>query len=528
MEVWFILLLSLCLCAAIKYFLHLSSHGKSKQTKLSLPPGPPKVPIIGNLIWLFKFFSDIEVTIHNLHLKYGPIITLNISSQPAIFITTHSLAHQALIENGAAFADRPPPTDSGRIITSNQHNINSAAYGPLWRVLRRNLTSEILHHSRVKSFSHARKWVLQILKARLSSHVKSGEPVRVMDNLQYVMFCLLVFMCFGDKLDEKVIREIEDIERKLIGILRIFSVLAFFPTLGKFFFRKHWEQLLDMRHREDSIIIPLIRARKERKEKMIQKQNQNPDDEFFASYVDTMFNLEIPDDDGDEGGRRKLTEQEMVTLCSEFLNAGTDSTSAALQWIMANLVKHQEIQEKLYSEIKGVLVGRGEEEEEIKEEDLAKMPYLKAVVLEGLRRHPPAHFVLPHAVTEDIVLDGHIIPKNATVNFMVAQMGWDPKVWKDPMEFNPERFLLGDDHDQGVVFDMTGSREIKMMPFGAGRRICPGLTLAMLHLEYFVANLIRDFKWTAVEGVGVDLSEKQVLTVAMKNPLQAHISPRVK
>ncbi|KAJ4962484.1 hypothetical protein NE237_022423 [Protea cynaroides] len=510
MEIWLILFLFFCLCAAFKSFLNLSPHNKAKQSKLSLPPGPPKLPIIGNLLWLYSSFNELELILHNLRQKYGPIITLHIGSQPAIFITTHSLAHQALVENGVAFADRPPATISGRIITTNQHNVTSAPYGPLWRVLRRNLISEILHHSRIKSFSHARKWVLQILKERLKSHVESGEPVLVVDHFQYAMFCLLVFMCFGEKLDEKVIREIEDVERTLLVNFRAFNVFGSFPLFGKIFFRKRLQQLFDMRQREESVIIPLIRARRERKEK-----NQENPNELFVSYVDSMFNLQLPE----EGGR-KLTEEEMVSLCSEFLNAGTDTTSTALQWIMANLVKNQQIQEKLYSEIEGVLGI----DEEIKEEDLVKMPYLKAVVTEGLRLHPPAHFVLPHAVTEDIVLDGHVIPKNAMVNFMVSEMGRDPKVWKNPMEFNPERFLS----DEGEMFDITGSREIKMMPFGAGRRICPGLGLAVLHLEYFVANLVRDFKWVAVEGVDVDLSEKLEFTIVMKNPLQAHISPRVK
>ncbi|GAY64945.1 hypothetical protein CUMW_237450 [Citrus unshiu] len=140
-----------------------------------------------------------------------------------------------------------------------------------------------------------------------------------------------------------------------------------------------------------------------------------------------------------------------------------------------------------------------------KSEELQKMPYLKVVILEGLRRHPPWHFVLPHVVTEDFVLDDkYVIPKDGSVNFMVADMGWDPKVWEDPMGFKPDRFL--NDHDQD--FDITGSREIKMMPFGAGRRICPGFGLAMLHLEYFVANLVWNFKWKAVDGDEVDLTEK--------------------
>lgn len=245
----------------------------------------------------------------------------------------------------------------------------------------------------------------------------------------------------------------------------------------------------------------------------------------MVAYVDTLLDLQLPEEDN-----RKLHEDEMVSLCSEFLTAGTDTTSTALQWIMANLVKHPQLQDKLYQEINGVIGGRPPPQPDkestlpigaVEEEDLQKMPYLKAVVLEGLRRHPPGHFVLPHKTSHDVELDGYTIPRDATVNFMVADMGWDPNVWEDPMEFKPERFL-GD----GEAFDVTSSREIKMMPFGAGRRICPGYGVALLHLEYFVANLIWCFEWRAVEGDEVDLEEKQEFTTVMKNPLRARISPR--
>ncbi|XVE62354.1 hypothetical protein DITRI_Ditri06bG0111500 [Diplodiscus trichospermus] len=95
------------------------------------------------------------------------------------------------------------------------------------------------------------------------------------------------------------------------------------------------------------------------------------------------------------------------------------------------------------------------------------------------------------------------------------------------MAFKPERFL-NNDKNSGEVFDITGSREIKMMPFGVGRRICAGLGLAMLHLEYFVANLVWNFEWKAIDGDEVSLEEKQEFTVVMKTPLQAHIYPRNK
>lgn len=236
-------------------------------------------------------------------------------------------------------------------------------------------------------------------------------------------------------------------------------------------------------------------------------------DESVLSYVDTLLDLQLPDEN------RKLNELEIVSLCSEFLSGGTDTTTTALQWIMANLVKYPQIQEKLFMEIKGV-VG----EEKIQEDDLQRIPYLKAVVLEGLRRHPPTHFMPPHAVTEDVVVGEYVIPKEAAIVINAAEMGWDPKVWEDPMAFKPERFL----ESAGETFDITGSREIKMMPFGAGRRICPGYGFALLHLEYFVANLIWKFEWKAVDGDDVDLSEKQEFTMVMKNPLQAQLSLRSK
>lgn len=222
---------------------------------------------------------------------------------------------------------------------------------------------------------------------------------------------------------------------------------------------------------------------------------------------------------------RSLTEPEVEGLCFEFLAGGIDTTATALQWILANLVKNPSIQSRIFDELKANL-GARLGSDVIEEEDLHKLPYLKAVVLEGLRRHPPGHFVLPHAVTEDTELGGFLVPKNGTsVNFLVADMGWDPTVWEDPMAFKPDRFLNSDGNEGG--FDLTGSREIKMMPFGVGRRMCPGYNLALLHLEYFLANLVWAFEWRASEGDEVDLAEKQEFTVVMKNPLKAIIRPRM-
>ncbi|GFZ07068.1 cytochrome P450, family 89, subfamily A, polypeptide 5 [Actinidia rufa] len=442
METWWMILISLGIAALVRSLFDLFTSEKK-----NLPPGPRTVPVISNLLWLRKS-SEMETVLKNLRDKYGPIITLRIWSSPAIFVASHKVAHQALVQNGAVFSDRPKDLPTSKIINSNQHNINSAAYGPMWRILRRNLTSEILHPSRVKSYSSARRWVLGILINRLlvESTSTSSPGVRVVDHFQYAMFCLLVVMCFGDRLQEKQIKEIETVNRQMLLSFSRFNVLNFWPSLGKIVFRNRWKELFQMQQNLENVLIPLIRSRielvKQRQqqldndhhEQVEANEDKDVDNSGAVAYIDTLVDLELPDE------KRKLTTGEIVSLCREFLNAGTDTTSTALQWIMANLVKYPAIQSKLYHEIVGVvgpLPSKQLGDDSlglIKEEDLQTMPYLKAVVLEGLRRHPPGHFVLPHSVTKDVELEGYLVPKDATVNFMVAEMGWDPKVWDDPME----------------------------------------------------------------------------------------------
>ncbi|XP_039126161.1 cytochrome P450 89A2-like [Dioscorea cayenensis subsp. rotundata] len=464
-----------------------------------LPPGPTAIPILGNLHWLWTSSRSIEPLLRDLHARLGPIITLRIGSTCAIFISDRHLAHEALVTHGAVFADRPPALPATRVFNSNQHNINSAPYGPLWRLLRRNLISEILHPSRVKLFSNGRQGVLNILtgKIRASAEANNGIVLDFKQNLQFSMFCLLVLMCFGEMLDEKAIRDIETAQRNFLLYLSKLNVFAFVPRVSKLIYRKRWNTAMDLRQKQRDIIIPLIRTREKHKEKQ-NKQGRSDDEKerFVYSYLDSLLDIKLP-----EEGNRKLDDNELVTICSEFLTGGTDTTATALEWIIANLVKHQEIQTKLFDEIQQVV---GSEAEEVTEEELQRMPYLKAVILEGLRRHPPSHFVVPHSVKEDVMLNGYVIPKGASINFMVAEIGRDEKVWKNPMEFRPERFMEG---GEGQRMDITGNKEITMMPFGVGRRICPGLELAMLHLGYFVVNLIKKFNWKVADGEEIDVED---------------------
>ncbi|KMT08514.1 hypothetical protein BVRB_6g137970 [Beta vulgaris subsp. vulgaris] len=464
MEAWFVMIVTAFIAAVLKALI-------LSKSKSSIPPGPRGFPIISRIQWVRKPSTEMEVVLRRLCSKFGPIVTIPTGRFPFIYISSRSLAYQALVHNGAVFADRPKPLPTSKLMASNQHSITSASYGPNWRLFRRNLTAQILHPSKAKYFCDARKWALEILINRLT--VDHGNTVKVMDHFRFAMFCLLVFMCFGDKLDEFQIKEIEAIQHQSLTSIKYFSILNVWPWLTRILLHSRWNELFELRKKQEDLLIPKIRARQE-------EDTRIPDDQIHDSsrlvtcYVDSLLTLEIPEIDS----KRKLTEEQLVSFCSEFLNAGTDTTSTALQWIMANLVKYPEIQAKLYGEIKEVV---GKQAAEVAEDELSKMPYLKALVLEGLRRHPPGHFVIPHTVTHETELGGYTIPKNAIINFMVADINLNPEVWENPMQFKPERFLTTEGSYE--EFDLTGSREIKMMPFGAGRRICPGLSLAILHKE---------------------------------------------
>jgi len=167
----------------------------------------------------------------------------------------------------------------------------------------------------------------------------------------------------------------------------------------------------------------------------------------------------------------------------------------------------------------------------------SERPFVEAVVLEALRLHPPAHYLLAHTTDRDVSLDGYVIPKGSVVNYGVGDIGRDPTLWTEPDVFRPERFLEG---GEGFVVRGIGSgggggsspETLKMMPFGAGRRACPGAAVAMKVLQSFVENLVTRFEWKPVGCVGkeveLDMSERPGLVTEMRTPLHARLVVRTK
>ncbi|KAK4761760.1 hypothetical protein SAY87_029644 [Trapa incisa] len=475
--------------------------------RINLPPGPPGWPVVGNLFQFARSKKPFFEYAEDLRQRYGPIFTLRMGTRTMIILSDAKLVREALIERGALFASRPRENPTRAVFSCNKFTVNAAVYGPVWRSLRKNMVQNMLSSARLKEFKAVRDAAMEKLVERLRAEAKANDGVvSVLKNARFAAFCILLAMCFGLEMDEETVEKMDQVMKSVLIVLdpRIDDYL---PILRPFF-SKERKRALEVRKAQMDYIVPFIEKRK--------RAIQNPGSDSTAmsfSYLDTLFDLKI------EGRKSAPTDAELVTLCSEFLNGGTDTTATGIEWGIAQLIVNPHIQHRLYEEIKATVGGGGRK---VDEKDVEKMPYLQAIVKELLRKHPPTYFSLTHAATEPTTLAGYDIPTDANVEIFLPPIAVDPKLWSNPEKFDPDRFTTGNEDA-----DITGVTGVKMMPFGVGRRICPGLGMATVHVHLMLARMVQEFEWSAYPANSkIDFTGKLEFTVVMKNTLGALVKPR--
>ncbi|KAF8673350.1 hypothetical protein HU200_048910 [Digitaria exilis] len=430
-------------------------------------------------------------------IRNAPILSL---VPPIINVSDPAMTMSMLVDHAHVFANRPVsgfPVNfqPGNLLRS--HSISTVSHGRLWRALRCNLSSGVLHPSRLAAVSPLHRDAVHALIATLSGD--GGGVFVLRDALHTAVFTVVVRMCFGDG----VVSDGELRARGLAAASRVVRLRRW----------RWWNHFGGAFRRIIAHILPLIAARRQQRwRSQIDGSKVDEDGSLFRRpYVDSLLDLRVPDDDNDvddnDGSddkrrrQRPLTDHEMAPLVWEFLGATTQTA----------------VQEKLHQEL---MAAAGDDNDE---RLLRDMPYLGAVIQESLRLHPPVlNIVRDVAANED-----EAAGVNEVVRYMmmVGDVGRDGKAWKDPGEFRPERFLAGGE-GEGVGL-VPGNKEVRMMPFGVGRRHCPGVGLGTMHIRCFVAALVREFEWAPpVEGDAVDMAELDALFKMMKTPLRARITPR--
>ncbi|XP_058772819.1 cytochrome P450 81E8-like [Vicia villosa] len=464
----------------------------SQKTFKKLPPNLPSLPIIGNL---HQIKLPIHHYFHNLSQKYGPIFTLKFGSRLVAVVSSPSLAEECFTKNDIVFANRVQSLKT-KYLAFNSTNVISSSYGDHWRNLRRICSIEILSNHRLNSFSDIRKdETMRLIQKLAENSQKDFAKVELRTLFSELTFNIIMRMVcgkrfYGDESDEaKKFRDImNEIQQFGLG-----SKLGEFVPLFRFFdFSGHEKNLKKVGEKMDALFQGLV------------DEHRRDGNENKNTMIDHLLSLQQSQPD-------YYSDQIIKGLIMALIVAGTETSAITLEWAMANLLNHPEILEKAKIELENHIG----QESLIEEGEATKLQYLQNIISETLRLHPAAPMLLPHVSLEDCTVGGFDVPRNTMLMVNAWAIHRDSDLWADPSSFKPERF------ESNRQADMHG-----FMPFGMGRRACPGSGLALRTLGLTLGSLIQCFEWKRIGEEEVDMSEGRGTLVPMAVPLEAQCKAR--
>ncbi|MED6170196.1 hypothetical protein PIB30_028582 [Stylosanthes scabra] len=461
----------------------------------ALPPGPRGLPIIGNLHQLDN--SSLYLQLFELSKKYGPIFSLQLGLKPAIIISSPKLAEEALKNHDREFSGRPSLIGPQKL-TYNGLSMSFSPYNQYWREIRKTFVAHILSSKRVSSFSSIRTFEVKQWIKKISSHASSKKVTNLNEMLTSLTSTIICRIAFGRRYEDEGVERsrFHDLLNEFQAMLASFFVSDYIPFLG-------WIDRLNGMH-----------ARLDRTFKELDKFYQEVIDEHMDPNRDTSNGEDIIDVllqlKKNQSLSVDFTIDHIKALFMDILLAATDTTAATSVWAMTALIKNSRVMKKVQEEVRYF----GGQKNFIEEENIKKCSYLNAVIKETLRLYPAGPLLVPKETNEKCSINGYEIPSKTMVYVNAWAIHRDPEAWKDPYEFYPERFISNN-------LDFLG-QNFELIPFGAGRRICPGIHMALASLDLILANLLYSFDWELPEGMTKEDIDTQVLpglTQHKKNPL---------
>ncbi|XP_051133576.1 salviol synthase-like [Andrographis paniculata] len=467
----------------------------------NLPPGPRKLPMIGNLHQLIASSKLPHQVLSDLAKKYGPVMHLQLGEISAVVISSPEAAKEILKTHELKFFNRPV-TIASEIVLYNHNDLIMSPYGEYWRQMRKFFTVELLSAKRVQSFRALREQEFTNLCEWIAS--KEGLSINLTEKIEFATCDIVMQASLGEKTEE--LSKFTHIANESAELSSGFNMLAdFYPSIG--FFRQFspikWK--LEKQHKAADRILEKIINEHRSSTKDERKRKQHED---FAEDL-LKFN--------DSGNQIQITDTNIKAVLMNVFTAGIETSSMTTNWIMVDMLRNPRVFKKAQDEVRMVFKDKGFVDESCFDE----LKYLKLVVKEGLRLHPGLSILFPRESTEECEVFGYKIPPKTRVLVNAWAIGKDPKYWKEPDSFIPERFL-----DNSVDYKVNN---FEYLPFGAGRRVCPGISFGLANIELALAMFLYHFDWDLPDGMkpeDLDMAEKAGATIKRKEPL--YVIPRVK
>ncbi|CAI9109292.1 OLC1v1009094C1 [Oldenlandia corymbosa var. corymbosa] len=465
------------------------------QRRYGLPPGPNGLPILGNLHCLGK---NLHQDLCKLSKKYGPIMYLRIGYVPTVVVSSPAAAEKFLKTHDHVFANRPYHQGSW-YLCYHQRNLTFSKDNLYWRNMRQICSSNLFSNRRVASFESMRREEVRLMIESLKRAASNGVSVDLSSEIRSLSANMSCLMIFGKKYLDKDFedRRFGDVIREALHISGHPNFGDYFPLLRIFDIQRLTRRFKEIAKNYDDLIEKIIVDHLDHSQ-----EHQETKEDFVDILMDSMESEEFEF----EFDRRHLK-----AVLLDMLTASMDSTTATIEWTISELLRHPGIMWKLQKEIEQ-RVGM---DRFVEESDLEGLTYLDMVMKESMRLHPASALTLPHVSTEDCIVDGHHIEKNTQLLANIWAIGRDPSVWPDPESFLPERFT-------GTNVDLLGN-DFKLIPFGSGRRSCPGLELAVTVVRFIVAQLVHCFDWELsdnIEPSDLDMSESFGTVTSRAKPLE--------
>ncbi|KAK1440744.1 hypothetical protein QVD17_06575 [Tagetes erecta] len=467
---------------------------KSTRAKPNLPPSPFWLPIIGHLHLLSPIPHQ---AIHRLSLRHGPIFKLFIGSEPCVVASSPETAKEFLRTYETSYLDRPR-NSAITCITYGSKDFSFGPYGSHWKFMKKIITSQLLNVTTMDSLLPLRRNEITRFLKCISENASIGKAVNLNAELVKLSNNLITRLLFSRRCSEND-GDAEDIRKlvfEIINIMESFNLSDNIRAFKRLDLQGFGKRVKDVHRRYDALIERIIKDHEEARKQGTQSERKD------------LLNilLDIAQDDSME---IKLTRENIKAFILNIFVAATDNSAILTEWALSELINNPKIMKKAVEEIDHV-VGKNRL---LQESDIPNLPYLQAITKETLRLHPSVALI-PRRSTEDRKVSGYDIEANTTIFINAWSLGRDPNYWESPLEFRPERF-------EEKQLDIRG-QYFELLPFGSGRRMCPGISLGLHMVHATLGALIQCFEWKGEKGenlTSINMDEGHAFSIPRANPL---------